>query len=467
MKSANQRLILSFVLALITTFLFPPANAIANGKWWDVVPENEAPSYYYDSILYSEIAPKLREIEVNSNRVKVDVLAESAGGRNLLIATISDPETSDAQDMFQEILVNMTKDPEKALALIDSDSDFKVPVVINGGTHGSEYTGVDAAVRVMEYLAYDVSEEVQTILENVIVIINVVQNPDGRVSGTLQNSANVDLDLDFMSQSQPETKALVSLIKEWNPLVFLDLHNKLYSVTPTTYVPNTMVIEPSGPYHNPNYEYDLYIKWALFEAFSMEDELFANTSETAIIPFRNGPCTTTQPQLTTSKYSMFHHTYGHTLETQYLDERGVDAHFWAIKGALKYVVENKKDMIRDQIQAFRRGALDLPQQPIPEYILTESNCNQYNDLTVQNFPVAYIIPENIAKYLLFNGVEVERTNDSFQYDEDNYPKGTYIVWMDQPRRVLANNFLEYRTDVVVIQGAFDIKTIKLNEASIK
>ena len=34
-----------------------------SGPWWDVEPEPENPSPFYDSILYSEIAPKLREIE--------------------------------------------------------------------------------------------------------------------------------------------------------------------------------------------------------------------------------------------------------------------------------------------------------------------------------------------------------------------------------------------------------------------
>jgi len=69
--------------------LIVPANVAAasasQGKWWDVVPEDETPAPLYDSILYSEIGPKLREIEKNSNRVKVDVIGQSAGGRNLFL----------------------------------------------------------------------------------------------------------------------------------------------------------------------------------------------------------------------------------------------------------------------------------------------------------------------------------------------------------------------------------------------
>ena len=59
-------------------------------------PEEENPSSSYDSILYSEIAPKLREIEVNSNRVQVEVIGQSAGGRDLYLATVAAPDIQTA-----------------------------------------------------------------------------------------------------------------------------------------------------------------------------------------------------------------------------------------------------------------------------------------------------------------------------------------------------------------------------------
>ena len=67
-------------LILPTSLLAAKAKSSSGqGNWWDVEPEGENPSTSYDSILYSEIAPKLREIEVNSNRVKVEVIGQSAG----------------------------------------------------------------------------------------------------------------------------------------------------------------------------------------------------------------------------------------------------------------------------------------------------------------------------------------------------------------------------------------------------
>ncbi|NIQ74358.1 MAG: hypothetical protein GWO41_08910, partial [candidate division Zixibacteria bacterium] len=279
---------------------------------------------------------------------------------------------------YQAIRNTMLKDPEKAQEMIDKFGDFKVPVFINGSIHGNEYEGTDACIRLIETLAFGDSEEVQSILNNTILLFNVVHNPDGRVMGTRSNAKGLDLNRDFITQTQPETRATVSVITEWNPMIFLDLHDDV----------QPMLIEPCTPVHNPNYEYDLYIKWALFQAYAMEAELIANTDETeAIIPFRDWEWGWDDwPPIYTPMYAMYHGSYGHTLETPYEDERGVDADYWAVWGALKFVAENRQAMVRDQIEIFRRGFLDLPQLPIPEWILEETEYDQYNDLIVQEFP---------------------------------------------------------------------------------
>ena len=82
------------ILFAVSIMVAGPGQLKANeGPWWKIVPEEENPSPYYDSILYSEIASRLREIKLNSNRVKVDVIGQSAGGRNLFLVTLSAPES--------------------------------------------------------------------------------------------------------------------------------------------------------------------------------------------------------------------------------------------------------------------------------------------------------------------------------------------------------------------------------------
>lgn len=82
--------ILSSVLFII------PVSSLAKNKpepidWCNLEPETEVPSELYDSILYSQVAPRLCEIQKTSDRVSVEVIGQSAGGRNLYLATVTDP----------------------------------------------------------------------------------------------------------------------------------------------------------------------------------------------------------------------------------------------------------------------------------------------------------------------------------------------------------------------------------------
>ncbi len=466
MKTKSKTHLRFYIMALLCASLLvipigalaSPAQLQGSGPWWDVVPEDENPSPYYDSILYSEIAPKLREIEVNSNRVKVEVIGQSAGGRDLFLVTLSAPEAMGRLGQYQAIRQTMLKDPEKAQEMIDKFGDFKVPVFVNASIHGNENPGVDAAIRLIETLAYEDTPEVQAILENVILLVNVVQNPDGRVAYTRSNANGIDINRDFITQSQPETRATVKIFTEWNPMVTLDLHGFV----------NPMLIEPCTPPHNPNYEYDLYLEWAFNQALAMEAELGLQLGDDYVparIPFRDrsGSWDDWGAQYV-PMYGMYHGTYGATLETPSRAEDGVDAHYAAVWGALKFVAENREAMVRDQVEIFRRGFLDLPQMLIPDELLDETQYEQYNELTIQEFPAAYVIPTDtplqasahqparLVDFLLFNDVEVEQASQAFTLNEVDYPKGTYIVWMDQPKRGLANMILHAGPDLSDVVG---------------
>jgi len=448
-------LVMAALAAPVGAAAKPAGSTQGSGAWWNVVPEEENSSPYYDSILYSEIAPKLREIELNSNRVKVDVIGQSAGGRNLFMVTLSAPEAMGRLGRYKAISNTMLKDPAKAQEMIDKFGDFKVPVFINGSIHGGEYPGVDTSIRLIETLAYTDDPEVKAILDNVILLVNVCQNPDGRVMGTRANANDIDINRDFFTQSQPESRITAGIFAEWNPMVVLDLHGFV----------NPMLIEPCTPPHNPNYEYDLYIKWALAQAEAMEKELFAQTGFAAQIPYRDDPLGWDDwPPSYAPMFAMYHGAYGHTLETPYRDERGVDAQYAAVWGALEFVAANRAEMVHDQIEIFRRGILALPQQPVdPAYVPV---WEQFPDLMIQDFPAAYVIPAGapfqvsphqparLVDFLLYNDVQVDKASRAFSLDGVTYPAGTYVVWMDQPKRGLANVLLEDGLDLSAIPGLY-------------
>ena len=87
--------ILLFCILAITLFILPaPTLSKHHSKtpdWCNLEPEAEVPSAYYDSMLYSDIAPRLCEIQKTSDRVSVEVIEQSAGGRDLYLATVTEP----------------------------------------------------------------------------------------------------------------------------------------------------------------------------------------------------------------------------------------------------------------------------------------------------------------------------------------------------------------------------------------
>lgn len=434
------------LLAVSLLTAVPFSTGFAEGPKWtnvNVYEEQDGSKFNgenYEFMKFSQVGAKLTAIEKQSNRVKVEVRGTSADGHPLYVVTIADPTTQGKFGKIQSLRKQMFKNPEKAQDWIANNPDFKVPIMINGSIHGTEFVGSDAVIQLIERFATQNDAETKNILENNILIFNVVQNPDGRVDATRFNGEGIDLNRDFITQSQPETQETVELIKEWNPMVFLDTHGYVKN-----YGPNLQgLIEPCTPPHNPNYEYDLYNKWAVDQAKAMEAEILGDkdsftgnlykSMEGVYVPQRDDAAGWDDyPPIFTPMYAMYHGAYGHTLEAPTNDLDGVRWMYNAIMGALNFTTENKQGMITDQIEMFKRGInFDHP--------FHEEGF----------FPNSYILPVDekdptvttkAVKHLLNNDIEVKEATKAFSVDGKTYPKGTYLVQMDQAKAGLANTML--------------------------
>ena len=433
------------LLAISLLTATPSASVFAEKKWTNVnVVEEQDGSLFnnenYDFAKFSTIGTKLKEIEKQSNRVKVEVRGTSSEGYPLYVVTIAAPTTQGKFGKIQSLRKQMFKNPEKAQEWINKHPDFKVPVMINGSIHGTEFVGTDAVLQLIERFATANDQETKNILENNVLIFNVVQNPDGRVNATRFNGEGIDLNRDFITQSQPETRETVELLTEWNPMVFLDTHGYVKN-----YGPNLQgLIEPCTPPHNPNYEYDLYNKWALEQAKAMEAEIISDkknykgdlykTMEGVYVPQRDDAAGWDDyPPIFTPMYAMYHGAYAHTLEAPTNDLDGVRWMYNAIMGALNYAAEHKEEMIKDQIEIFKRGInFDHP----------------YHEEGF--FPEAYVLPvdpkdptvtNKAVQHLKNNDIEVVQATKEFVAGGKAYPAGTYLVQMNQAKAGLANTML--------------------------
>jgi hypothetical protein len=431
-------------------------------------PENPADkSIKLGLIPYHAIAPRLNDLQDASDRVSAEVIGNSALGRDLYLVTVTAPETASEaarQDRWRALIED---EPAKAKRDKALARDYKTPVWINANIHGDEWEGTDGAFRVIERLATATDAKTKAFLRRTRVYVTVTNNPDGRIAGTRQNGAGFDINRDYATNSQPESRAIRDVSIGTQPFVMLDEHG--YT--------GTTLIEPATPPHGQNYEYDLYIKHALPNALGMEAAIqrlgYPETTR-ADIPFRDfAPGDWDDwPPIFTPMYAIYQGAVGHTVEIPLQVNRGLydslpleelrrrsgvntDVASATIEAALGYADTNRASLLSGQIEQFRRGWAGEPSPDIPDgYVDGFGPEDRYST----SFPRAYVIPggsgqrsapaaARLVDHLIANDVRVTKARHDFSLDGRRYPAGSYIVDMHQPKRGLANVLLEAGRDI--------------------
>jgi Zinc carboxypeptidase len=455
----------------------------------------------FPHIPYYAIGCTLDSIAAQSGgRMKVEVIGQSALGRDMFLVTINELGTqSQRRDYANWRLLDALSRSRPGLAqrLLDQmDGRVKVPLMVQGGIHGNEFEAVDSAMQLIERLAttpYGSDPEVDQILDHSIVLVNVIQNPDGRIVGLRQNGNGFDLNRDYLTQAQPETKASVAVIQKWQPPELLDLHGY---VTPT-------LIEATTKPHNPSIEYDLWLKWN--QARIDANEAAMNAEEFQVTRPINDWCadgsgapspvtglcdddtTNFGPAWAegwddwgpfyTPMYAQHVGLNGSTVEmcNQTAPVAGTSpprtacgppvsdnskvgrlgarlAQYVTSWSTLLYDTENRSDLLRDELEFYRRGAVDAPRPACcpPPFDVANNWMHEY--------PQAYVIPfggrqrsdpeaNRLVEWLLFNGAEVERLEKKYRYAGQTLERGTYVVRMDQTRRGLIDTALGIGQDI--------------------
>ena len=184
---------------------------------------------------------------------------ESAGGRDQWVVVINRLRTRDEQRDYmnwKKVREVMLKDPIKAQRMLAPLRRQHQGPDLHPGRHPRQRVrgrrrrdGHHREVR--DDAATAQNAAIDEVLSHAILIFNPIQNPDGRVAGTRANSNGFDLNRDFLTQSQPETRNSIRIMKKWLAPEMLDMHG---------YV-SPMLVEATTKPHNPSIEYDLWLKW--------------------------------------------------------------------------------------------------------------------------------------------------------------------------------------------------------------
>ncbi len=182
---------------------------------------------YKKTSLYGDIMDLLYYSQSRSPYIKISRLCKTDEGRIVPLVVISKEGITDVSE----------------LKITGKDV-----VLVMANIHAGEIEGKEAVLRFIR----DVAEGKETdLFSNQVVLIIPNLNADGNerlsmdsrrdngpaYAGIRYNSQNLDLNRDYIKAESTEIKALIRLFRQWDPVLFLDMHTKdgSYHQEPVTY----------------------------------------------------------------------------------------------------------------------------------------------------------------------------------------------------------------------------------------
>lgn len=203
-------------------------------------------------------------LEANTSKLKMMQIGTSEEGRPINLVIISSEVNMLYLERYREY-INQLADPRKinkneAEQIIQ---DGKIIYFLNGGMHSAEMGSPETLMELAYRLVADDSESIQKILDNCIILINPVSEPDGRdkqvdwyyrytkdraeYDDAMPRSSPYwgkyvfhDNNRDGLQITQEITKALFKIYFDWHPNIMLDLHES---------VPLLYISTGTGPYN--------------------------------------------------------------------------------------------------------------------------------------------------------------------------------------------------------------------------
>jgi len=189
----------------------------------------------------------IRALAEKSPRMTVETIGYSHEKRPIVFVTVTSPENHARLEAIKAAHL-LRSNPETASK---APADLPVVTWLNYGVHGAEASGMDAAIPTLYHLAAAQDEKTKQQLENSVVLITAVFNPDGHARranwvtgygsdvratdgnheihnqmwpGGRTNHYWFDLNRQWLLQTQPESRAWLSKWHEWKPQVSADFH---------------------------------------------------------------------------------------------------------------------------------------------------------------------------------------------------------------------------------------------------
>lgn len=205
--------------------------------------------------LHHHMVRYLESLAQSSPRVTMEVLGRSWQERELMLAVVTSPENHARLDAIQDAARRLadprTLSPDEAANLM---ADQPVVVWLGGSLHGFELSGSEALLKLLERLTISDDAATMELLQNLVILIDPVLNPDGREAFANLNNDRLgripnpnpddwandftgwearkfrtghyyfDINRDWFAHTQRETQARAPTFRLWRPQVAIDAH---------------------------------------------------------------------------------------------------------------------------------------------------------------------------------------------------------------------------------------------------
>jgi hypothetical protein len=395
-----------------------------------------------------------RAVERASERVVVREHARSYENRPLVHAVVATPENHARMEEIRRANRRLSDAPGEV-----SDGEIAdMPVIVYMGysVHGDEASGSEAAMLLLYHLAAGSGPAVDAVLENAVVIVDPLFNPDGRdrfvdwVNGNRGGVANADpqdrehdqpwpggrtnhywfdLNRDWLPAQHPESRGRLEVFHRWRPQVLTDYHemgrNSTYFFQPG--VPSRT--NPNTPERNQ--ELTARIAEYHAEALDRVDQLYYSRETFDDYYYGKG---STYPDLNGSVGILFEQASSRALETE--TDHGllryattIRNHFLTSRSTLEAAVEMREELLRYQ-RDYYAGAPEAARQ------LATSGWVVGRDRGRTR-------AQELIRLLRRHRVEVHELARDVEADGRRYEAGeAYVVPVDQPQARLVKAFME-------------------------
>ncbi len=418
-----------------------------------------------------QITLALKKWSQQSNKLKVVEYAKTHEGRPLHAVFISSSENLNNLDNIKNKISKLSDarntSNKEALQIINT-----IPAIawMAYSIHGNETSGGDAALGVIYHLIASQDKDILSMLDEMIVIIDPLMNPDGRARfaknleqyrGTAPNYDDqsllhtgdwpygrtnhyyFDLNRDWLYLTQPETQGRVALINEWRPQILVDGHEMGSQDTFMTGPPREPI--------NKNIDKNL-IKWGNVFAQDQASAFDENNWR-----FYTGEWhEDLYPGY--SFYVQFRGTLGILYEQSRMAEDGVKRpegtiqsykesvhhQFVSTIANLKTLLKNSKSMYKDYWDGRNYNVSDNSKYANKSFvILPTDNNGRLNTLADKLLAQDVEIYENIKPIKANN---VLKQNGNIE-EEFIIPLGSMIIPNKQPEAPLISAILEFDADI--------------------